>query len=281
VIAVVHLVWGPLGAEPVRRFVDSYRHHRAGAGHDLIVVFNGVGQAAIPQFEAEFQALEHRSITLSAPVLDLGAYLQVAAMLEHDRACFLNSYAEILAEDWLAHLTRAGERAQVGLVGVAGSWETHAHRPTFAEGGLEHVLYQSSQLPRRLRQYPRFPNPAVRTSAFLIERELFLNLDLESPSSKEAAYRIEGGRNSITRQVMQRGLKAVIVGRNGVAYEPEEWPRSATFRSGGQANLLIADRRSREWESADSETQRYLSRLAWGRRSETRGPLAPLTRSAS
>ncbi len=41
-IAVVHLVWGPLGPEPLRDFLRSYHAHDAGAPHELVVLFNGV-----------------------------------------------------------------------------------------------------------------------------------------------------------------------------------------------------------------------------------------------
>ncbi len=42
VIAVVHLVWGPLGPAPLREFLRSYNACEAGASHELVIVFNGV-----------------------------------------------------------------------------------------------------------------------------------------------------------------------------------------------------------------------------------------------
>ena len=56
----------------------------------------------------------------------------------------------------------------------------------------------------------------------------------------------------MTAQVLARGERALVVGRDGEAYAPERWPESATFRSGGQANLLVADNRTRQWEEADA-----------------------------
>ena len=44
---------------------------------------------------------------------------------------------------------------------------------------------------------------------------------------------------SFTHQILQRGLHPVVVGRDGRAYDIDGWPASATYRAGGQQNLLV------------------------------------------
>jgi hypothetical protein len=121
-IAVVHLVWGPLGVSPLRRFLDSYRRHPAGVEHELVVLFNNVSDELWPELAAELEQLEHGVMTIDEPVQDLPAYLQAAGRLNHDHLCFLNSYSEILASDWLAKLSSTLMQRNVGLVGATGSW---------------------------------------------------------------------------------------------------------------------------------------------------------------
>jgi hypothetical protein len=121
-IAVVHLVWGPLGVSPLRRFLDSYRRHPAGAEHDLVVLFNNVSERLRSQLAAELEHLEHSVMTIDGPVQDLAAYLHAASRVSHDHLCFLNSYSEILAPGWLAKLNSPLMRQDVGLVGATGSW---------------------------------------------------------------------------------------------------------------------------------------------------------------
>ncbi len=120
--AVVHLVWGPLGAARLREFLDSYRRHPAGAHHELVVLFNGVSREQESELLAELQGVEHTLLTLEEPVQDLLAYRQAAVRLEHDRVCFLNSYSVILAPDWLAKLEDAMKRPAAGIAGATGSW---------------------------------------------------------------------------------------------------------------------------------------------------------------
>ncbi len=122
VIAVVHLVWGPFGPLPLRRFVRSYREYPAGAEHELVILLNNVAEHQQPELLAELEAVPHRVLDLAEPVQDLAAYAQAARRLEHERLCFLNSHSEILAPEWLAKLDRALDQPRVGLAGATGSW---------------------------------------------------------------------------------------------------------------------------------------------------------------
>ncbi|HEY2570941.1 MAG TPA: hypothetical protein VGI27_05690, partial [Solirubrobacteraceae bacterium] len=121
-IAVVHLVWGPLGTRPLHEFLASYRSHRAGVEHELVVLLNNVPDPLPAEFEAALQGVDHRLLRTPAPVQDLAAYAHAADRLEHERLCFLNSYSAILAPDWLAKLSHALDQPRAGLVGATGSW---------------------------------------------------------------------------------------------------------------------------------------------------------------
>ncbi len=288
-IGLIYLAWVPLGPEPVREFLRSYGAHGAGAGHELVVVLNGgvpggpnaggtekstgehadpaAGSRARMALLAELRETEHRLVELEAPVLDLPAYGLAARQLEHKRLCLLNSYSTILADGWLGALARALEAPGVGLVGATGSWESQAE---WIRGRPVYWPYQLAGLPRARRDYPRFPNPHVRTTAFMLERALLLEMGLERAADKRATYRLESGPHSVTRQVQAHGLRTVVVGRDGRAYDVEEWPRSATYRAGGQKNLLVADNRTGDWERASPRLRRRLSRDAWGQAAESR-----------
>jgi hypothetical protein len=121
-IAVVHLVWGPLGPEPLREFLGSYRRHAAGIDHELVVLFNGVSREQRDELVAELEGIEHRLLTLEEPVQDLLAYRQAAQRLDHECLCVLNSYSVILAPNWLAKLADALDQPAAGLAGATGSW---------------------------------------------------------------------------------------------------------------------------------------------------------------
>jgi hypothetical protein len=119
-------------------------------------------------------------------------------------------------------------------------------------------------LPRARQEYPRFPNPHVRTTAFAARRTHLQALPFGDVRDKHSAYLLESGHESITRRVLAQDLKALVVGSDGRSYDIPEWPRSGTYRSGEQAKLLVSDNRTRDWERASLRLRRRLTRDAWG-----------------
>ncbi len=329
-IAVVHLVWGPFGTSPLRGFLASYREHVAGVEHELVVLFNGIDSAQRPEFEAELVGLEHRVIELEEPVQDLAAYAQVAARLQHERVCFLNSYSQLLAPNWLAKLNGGLDQPRAGIAGATGSWaslrsgvlnslflpnpyrgvvpgravareqfitmnreiedlgartghpsadtsdaddlaQRPASRRTLASSVVA-TLKTLPPMPEQLLRFDGFPAEHLRTNGFMIERCLFAELQFGSLKRKMDAYRLESGRNSITRQLQRRGLRTLVVDREGDAYEPERWHLSNTFWQADQERLLVADNQTRLYANGGLERRELLSAFAWGRLAR---PLAP------
>jgi hypothetical protein len=295
-LAVVHLVWGPLGPERLRRFLDSYRKHPAGAEHDLVVLFNGVNDPSA--FQDELGDVEHRTLSLERPGLDLEAYLQAARRIEHERVCFLNSYSEIQADGWLARLDGALGQEGVAIAGATGSWGSHLSMVLYQLGlpsayahvysdrratalglsavlgergladplpaGWRHRLHTLISLPPIARAFGSFPARHVRTNAFALERRRFLAVGGRATRDKLDAYALEAGRRSMTAAVEAAGLAAVVCGADGRVYERDDWPHSATLWQADQENLLITDNQTRIYAQADAARRRLLSRYAWG-----------------
>jgi hypothetical protein len=254
-IAVVHLVWAPLGLEVLEGFLRAYREMPPGIPHQLAVILNGFhgshagGLADAQRVLAE---VEHEVVLPPRPIPDLAAYLLAAQQVQAERLCFLNSYSRPLVPDWLATLDAPFCDPSVGMVGASCSFESaFSAAPRWLR-------------PLRRRDFPPFPNPHLRSNAFVLDRELMLRLRWEVSRSKTTAWALESGRGSISNQIWDRGMKVLAVGRDGVAYPPERWRESATFRSGEQRNLLIADNRTDQYANADPEFKRRLGQMAWG-----------------
>ena len=131
-LAVVHLVWGPLGPAPLAAFLDAYIAREPGEPHDLVVLFNGVEERA-PLLDL-LSGVEHALLDLERPVLDLAAYFQAARRLGHERLCFLNSYSQPLADGWLAMLDGALAQPGVGMAAASGSWASHSDHARYLLG---------------------------------------------------------------------------------------------------------------------------------------------------
>jgi hypothetical protein len=269
-VCVVHLARARNGLTPFRIFVSSYRLHPAGMEHDLLVVLKGFGggKEVLP-FQKEVEALGARTLAMSDFGLDLRAYYMAMRRFDYPHFCFLNSYAELLADDWLAKMYSAIQNRGVGLVGATGSGES-----MYTNALLQREDETSAAPLRRLATAVRtgycrlcfdpFPNYHIRTNAFLISRSIMLNVWPWSVPTKRSAYLFENGKNNLTKRVSRSGLNALVVGRDGRAYARDQWQASRTFRQQEQENLLIADNQTREYSNANLEVRRRLSRSAWG-----------------
>jgi hypothetical protein len=254
-ICVGFLVGPPLGMDALAGFLHSVREHPPGAPHRLVALANGLRSRDLPaELEHGSDWPAHEIEWLDENRIDLAVYREFAEQVSEPFVCFLNSYCRPLAGGWLAAMAAHCRRDDIGIVGTTGSYES---------------FYTSARWPvrfRHRRSFPPFPNPHVRTNSFMLARELMLDLDWGEIRRKRDAWRLESGYGSVTRQVLDRGLRPVVVGRDGKAYEVERWYESRTFRSGDQENLLIEDNRTRHFAEADPSTRRMLARRAWGER---------------
>jgi hypothetical protein len=265
-ICVVYLCWGPLGRRPLEEFESAYRANPGGCDHRLLVVSKDVRDpetaAACNRLASAFPGAT--LVEADPAPLDLGTYAEVADRIDSRFFCFLNSESRPLDPRWLEKLAEHAAAPGVGLSGASGSYESFSSNAPFVTR------------PLRRRQFPPFPNPHVRTNAMMISRELMLSLEWGRVRRKLDAWKLESGWRNITRQVWDRRLDTLVVGRDGRAYGRERYYESNTFRRGDQPNLLVADKRTREFEEAPTDRRRWLFELAWGQQAvDTSDPEQP------
>jgi hypothetical protein len=297
-LCVVHLVRKANDEGAFRRFLDSYREHDAGVSHDLVLLFKGfTGDEDVEPYRRLAADVSSRSVSVADQGYDLGAYLAAAHELEYPALCFVNSFSVIQADGWLEPLATALAEPGVGLVGATGSWgsqltyirydlglgglyagllgdrkRTRERLRSLATGNDEPGTLRrairkfdtAQEILRRCASFEPFPAHHVRTNAFLVERDVIVQVQGGRQRDKLDAFRLESGRRSLTRQIERMGFRAVVVGRDARAYERDEWPSSHTFWQGSQENLLVADNQTKAYRNADAELRTILARFAWG-----------------
>ncbi len=112
--------------------------------------------------------------------------------------------------------------------------------------------------------FPAFPNPHIRSNAFMMERERFVSFDKPTFTHKLDACAFESGHEGMTRQLLNEGLRALIVGKDGIGYDVPEWGKSRTFRCGNQSNLLFADNHTNVYTSVNEKTREIFQLITWG-----------------
>jgi nucleoside-diphosphate-sugar epimerase len=187
-------------------------------------------------------------VTIVRDGYDITSYRLAAEYLKgrYRSLCFLNTHSILLDEHWLQKLFASIQRPGVGLAGATASFESIysvnlvAARAAFRRQFYRWICRQLHLQVLRL-QFPPFPNGHLRTNAFLISTSVMSKIWIKKVRSKMEAMRFESGYDLLTRRVLRAKLRVVVVGRDGNSYEMQDWPHSATFRSGEQLNLLVAE----------------------------------------
>ncbi|MFH1066662.1 MAG: hypothetical protein V1746_02000 [bacterium] len=247
-IAVIYLARGidQNHLKSIQRFRESYQRFNAGREHRLYLLFKGFkNPETLDAVQQSFAGIAHESLFYEEDSsFDIGAYAWAAKKITEDHLCFFNTHSEIMASAWLEKFARNGIREGVGLVGATGSYESlHPLDPLF----------------------PKFPNVHIRTNAFLIRREFFVeSTESLHIQNKKDAWMFESGPQSMTQRVLEKGLGIFIVGKNGRGYAPPSWPVSKIFLDGIQENLLVHDNHTRRFENLRWSQKDVCRRNAWG-----------------
>jgi hypothetical protein len=272
-ICIAHLVRAKNGIGPLQRFLESYRANQGGVGHDLLLIFKGFsGNREGPEYQELLSDYPHRSLHVRDIGFDIDAYFAAAKDVRYHYFCFLNSFSLILDKQWLLKMCRAMSGKDVGLVGATGSYESiHTDLASIYEANMKCLPFFSPQrirvrcrLMRWKKHFGPFPNYHVRTNSFMIPGKLIDKLRHGTHTSKFDSWRFESGKDGLTSQIHGMNLRALVVGKDGRAYEKEEWFESNTFWWADQGNLLVGDNQTDTYMKSDLEEKRRLSMLAWG-----------------
>lgn len=265
-IAVVYLARGVgEGLASAVAFLESYDRFRPKIAHRLVIVTKGWEQESglldlhtiAQSYAADIEALPDDGF-------DWGSYMRIAPRLTEKWICFFYGNSRVQSPLWLDTMFLGTQIEKVGAVGASGSCGTLS--PHLFQNWIDWAL-----LPYRFvtmaPRFPPFPNPHLRSNAFLTRRDLFIDYVARHkiPRRKIDAHVMECGRAGYCRYLSSRGYDFVVAGQDGKFYSPDSWVESNTFCTGDQSNLLVADNRSEQYRLAGPATRNFLERAIWGR----------------
>ena len=269
----------PYGIGHFKTFADSYYRFAAGCKHQLLIAFNGVGLKHPNPPEEYFAYLKGIGGRADKCFYyqqgqDLEVYQQVASEVQTGYILFLNSYSMLQAANWLKHYVDNFDNRWGLLVPVPPARATipqyFKNMPARweAEKGFfynfrKYKLFVKAFFYWRFLFRP-FPNPHIRTNAFMVRRELFLTMQPGPVDTKFRAYQFENGRKSLTAFYKAKGLKTLVVDSNGKTYAPADWKNSRTFWMAGRKTCWCLITRPGCIPDASTEEKKTMTWLAWG-----------------
>lgn len=297
-VAVVYLI--RIGNEPIQleRFIASYRRYDSGLPHTLVFVLKGLDGSFLSNASQLLEGIPYTFISISDEGVDITAYAKCAVDQDESvtHLMFLNSHSEILADGWLKKMHAPFLDPKIGMTGATGSWQSNFNgifhgvlrffklvkccfQKNERDGAHEKIRAMLLDAPREqssiryqlqnpfyfYRHFRRFPNPHLRTTGFMIRRDVFISTTKKPIKTKRSAYVFESGRSGLPKKLKLMGLRQVVVDRHGHVYEIGEWLESKTFWADDQINLMIGDNQTRRYDSGSSKERVALEMSAWRR----------------
>lgn len=281
-LALVYFSYIPFGKEYLTSFLNSYIGKVAGIEHKLIIVFNGhQNENEIDDFLHILRQSGVKFEYLLSPTFYIGSYFYAADNLSAEHIAFVNTYSLILHDNWLLYLYQNLTQPRVGCVSATGSWSDHSHNDEYRSNIKDFLRFNftinkiKKAIFFRFNFFP-FVKPHLRTNAFMIKRSIFLNLRFEPvkprilnwfinySGTKLKSLCFEHGNNGLTNQIIQLGLRPLLVDKHGNGYELENWLEAGTFWTSEQENLLVSDNQTMKYQLADKQQKKDLIYAAWG-----------------
>lgn len=272
-IAVIYLLRKGNDLSLLKTFLNSYLKYNAGLEHDLIIIFKGYQIFdSKNDLESILSEIKYSSIYIDDIGFDLDAYFNTAKKLHHDYFIFFNSYSKIQSEKWLIKYYNLCLLDNIGIVGASGSFESplrnwkeqyFSKKSFFLKPQIKtlklfkHFIYLHIY-------YRNFPNPHIRTNAFMISSNNLKKIKYKPTLDRSQALLLESGKKSITNQLIEHNLRPLIVGKDGNGFDINLWKESNTFRLNNQENLLILDNRTLNYQLQSKEDKKKLSYISWG-----------------
>ncbi|MFT4133762.1 hypothetical protein [Labrys sp. (in: a-proteobacteria)] len=224
-------------------FFRSLKAYPAGEEYDLVVAAKGYGSdepIAYANVLSSLPCSSFRTMRFPDEIPPTAVIREAAASCGTEFVLPLTSWSRILAPNWLSRYLSAFDAiTDCGIVGASGGYEC-------------------------LNDDTPFPNVGIRSNAFMIRTEIFNSLDAGPQVTIFDGSNFEAGPNGMTKQIVAKGLRPVVVDRFGGRWLPEDWPKSQTFRLAEQEGLLIADNRTIQYTCGSKRKRDRLVKRCWG-----------------
>ncbi|NOX40030.1 MAG: hypothetical protein GXP05_05820 [Alphaproteobacteria bacterium] len=235
-----------------RGFLHSFFGNDPGDSYPLYFLHKGYDEgeydAALDELTPD-QRARIRYLWIDDTGMDKRAYAKACRQITgFSHLLIMNSNAIIHSKNWAELYQRALLETQGrALIGATGSWEA------MTSIGVT------------------FPNPHIRTTAFLVDRMRFLEAYGDERFTKRDSYLMESGPDSLTNMYLASGDPVLVLDNKGQLFEPKDWATSKTYRSANQENLLVGDLKTFRFHYLTRRRRLDISGRCWGEEKSATG----------
>lgn len=256
------------GLSSLVRFIKYYQIYKSGTKHNLIICFkNFCDKKIIVEWKKVInKRIKYKSYFDDYKIddYDWGSYKRIAKNNKNKIILFLNSHSYPIKKNWLKLIAK--HYTKKSLVGCTASYASlsssfFSYPKYYKMNFLKCLIYGFFNLSR----FPIFPNPHIRSNAFLIKGSDFLSLKLPIFFHYKLQTNMsESGWFGMTRQLKKRKFRIILANSKGKGYLEPDWIKSETFSYKNQDDLIISDNRTRIYKNSSLKDKRKEQKFHWG-----------------
>ena len=248
-------------------FLKKYKKNESGVKHELLICLKLLKGKALEKIITIINTHIKKKIIYIDPCnhndYDFGSYSRIALNYKNYQIFFLNSHSAPEKKNWLKKISNFANNKT--LIGTTASFSSHASNSFYRHKNDNYFIFLKKIILSNF-YFPKFPNPHIRTSNFMINGNEFLKFmnNKKKIMNKFDAHILESGKNGLTNYFQKKNFKIFIVNSDAKKFKLRLAFNSQTFCADNQKKLLISDKHSRLFDSYNSISKKRMIKRVWG-----------------
>jgi len=248
-------------------FLKKYKKNEPGIKHKLLICLKLLKGKKLKKIISIINRHIKKKIiyvdTCNFNDYDFGSYSRIALNYKDHQILFLNSHSAPEKKNWLKKISCFADKKT--LIGATASFSSHASNSFYRHKNDNYFIFLKKIILSNF-YFPKFPNPHIRTSNFMINGNEFLKFMRNKTKimNKFDAHIIESGKNGLTNYFQKKGFKIFVVNSEAKKFKLSLAFNSQTFCADNQKKILISDKHSRLFDSYNLIGKKKMLKRVWG-----------------
>ena len=244
-------------------FIKNYKKFKSGYNHKLIICFKNLDYDQIQNYKYKLKDIKCSFFIDPETSNDFewGSLKRVCEKYGN-YIFFLNDHSYPVVHNWLNIVVQKIKKKSI--VGCSSSFSSHFSN-SFKRHSVDNYLQAIIKIIIFFFFFPKFPNPHLRTTGFLIYSNDFLHFfKNRNVKSKFGSLVVESGYKSMTNFFLKKKFNIKVVNNRGKMFDLEKSKFSETFAYKNQNGVIISDNQIREYLSFNKKMRQKKNHQVWG-----------------
>jgi hypothetical protein len=264
-IIVTYLSSKYVEAKLLSKFIYNYKRFKSGYNHKLIICFKNLTDEELKKRLKRLKNIKCEIFIDPSNKNDheWGSLKRICEKNKNNYFFFLNDYTYPVCNNWLKMIS--GIIKFNRIIGCSASNSSHFSNAFYRHKNDNYFL-AILKLLKYFFFFPKFPNPHIRATGFLIHAKNYLKfIQNKSIKTKFQSLLLESGKKSLTNYFIKKNYELIVVNNKGKIFYKNEWKLSETFSYKNQSGVIMSDNKIRKYSLLNKRLKLKDSHKCWGR----------------